>query len=70
MNTRTENTLRNVKWNLFYKIVILLFPFLIKTLLIQKLGIEYLGLSGLFTSILTVLSLAELGFSSAIIWLI
>lgn len=68
MNTRTENTLRNVKWNLFYKIVILLFPFLIKTLLIQKLGIEYLGLSGLFTSILTVLSLAELGFSSAIIY--
>lgn len=67
MNARTENTLRNVKWNLFYKIVILLFPFLIKTLLIRKLGIEYLGLSGLFTSILTVLSLAELGFSSAII---
>ena len=56
MNTRTENTLRNVKWNIFYKIVILLFPFLIKTLLIQKLGIEYLGLSGLFTSILTVLN--------------
>lgn len=68
MNARTENTLRNVKWNFFYKIVILLFPFLIKTLLIRKLGIEYLGLSGLSTSILTVLSLAELGFSSAIIY--
>ena len=36
--------------------------------MIYKLGNEYLGLNGLFTSILQVLSLAELGFGDAIVF--
>lgn len=50
------------------KIVNLVFPFVIRSVLIQTLGREYLGLSSLFVSILQVLSLAELGFSNAIIY--
>lgn len=45
----------------------LLFPFLNRTLFLWLLGPEYLGLNGLFTSILGVLTLAELGFSMAVI---
>jgi O-antigen/teichoic acid export membrane protein len=37
-----------------------------KTLFIKTLGIQYTGVSTLFTDILTVLSVAELGFSTAI----
>lgn len=36
--------------------------------MIQNLGAEYLGLNGLFTSILQVLSLAELGFAEAMVF--
>ena len=46
----------------------LFFPFIIRTILIKSLGADYLGLNSLFTSILTVLNLAELGFSSAVVF--
>ena len=45
----------------------LVFPFLNRTLFLWLLGPEFLGLNGLFTSILGVLSLAELGFGRAVI---
>lgn len=45
----------------------LLFPFLNRTLFLWLLGPEFLGLNGLFTSILGVLSLAELGFGTAMV---
>lgn len=66
--SRTKNAVRNIFTGVFNKIIILIFPFLIRTVIIKKLGTEYLGLSSLFTSILQVLNLTELGFSSAIIF--
>ncbi|UKI56602.1 MAG: hypothetical protein L6V90_05600 [Treponema succinifaciens] len=44
------------------------FPFLIRTVLIKKIGIEYAGLNSLFSSILQVLNLTELGFASAVVY--
>jgi O-antigen/teichoic acid export membrane protein len=41
---------------------------LLRTCIIYTLGTNFLGLSSLFTSILSVLSLAELGFGSAIVY--
>lgn len=66
--SRTKNALRNMLFGFFNKIIILLFPFIIRTIMIKSLGSEYLGLNSLFTSILQVLNLAELGFSSAIVY--
>ena len=45
----------------------LLFPFLNRTLFLWLLGPQYLGLNGLFGSILGVLMLAELGFGQAVV---
>lgn len=45
----------------------LLFPFLNRTLFLWLLGPEYLGLNGLFCSVLGVLMLAELGFGTAVV---
>ena len=66
--SRTKNTVRNISAGLINKVVMLLFPFVIRTILIKHLGSDYLGLSSLFTSILQVLNLTELGFSSAIVY--
>lgn len=66
--SRTNNTLRNIKSGIVYRFIMLIFPFIIRTIIINKLGSEYLGLSSLFTSILQVLNLTELGFSSAIVF--
>lgn len=65
---RTQNTIRNTLWGAVYRMVTLIGPFIIRTILTHKMGIEYGGLSGLFTSILTMLNLANLGFSTALVF--
>jgi O-antigen/teichoic acid export membrane protein len=64
---RTENFKRNVFYGMLNRIISILFPFIIRTMIIIYLGEEYLGINSLFTSILQVLNLAELGFSAAIV---
>ena len=66
--TRTKNTVRNTAWGAIYRIVALAGPFVIKTIIIKKIGMEYSGLNTLFNSILTMLNLANLGFSSALVY--
>ena len=66
---RTKNAIRNMLWGVLNRIVNIIFPFVLRTVFIYTLGSMYLGLNSLFTSILTVLNLAELGFSSAIVYL-
>ena len=48
--------------------VALIGPFAVKTIIIKKIGMEYSGLNTLFNSILTVLNLANLGFSNALVY--
>lgn len=63
---RTRQTLHNSFWGFWERTIHLLFPFILRTIIIKVLSIDYLGLNGLFVSILQVLNMAELGFSSAI----
>lgn len=66
--SRTKNTIRTIIASLFNRIVAIILPFINRTLVIYILGAEILGLASLFLSILGVLNLAELGFSSAIVF--
>lgn len=63
---RIEKTVKNASWGLITKLINILILFGGRTVFIHTLGEQYLGISSLFTSILTVLSLAELGFAEAI----
>ena len=65
---RTERATKNIMWGVLNKIVALALPFLTRTAMIYTLGTLYLGLNGLFTSILQILNISELGISSAIIF--
>ena len=65
---RSKNATRNIITGLFNKLISIVFPFIIRTFIIKKLGMEYSGLDNLFTSILQVLNLSELGFSSAVVY--
>ena len=49
-------------------LVALLFNFITQAIFIKTLGIEYLGVNGLFTNILTMLAVAELGIGSTIVY--
>ena len=61
-----QNTKRNVVARSINQVFQLLFPFLNRTLFLWLLGPDFLGLNGLFASVLGVLRLAELGFGSAV----
>lgn len=65
---RTKNSINNAIWGFLNKAVMLLGPFIVRTVLIYKLSADYAGLNSLFSSILSILSLSELGFSNAIVY--
>lgn len=63
---RTKNSARNMIFGVCYRIVSLVMPFAIRTIIVYKLGADYLGITSLFTSILTMLNMTELDFGSAV----
>lgn len=65
---RTKNATRNIVFGLILRIYQILIPFLMRTAIIYLLGVEYLGLNSLFSSILQVLNLAELGVGAAMVY--
>ena len=65
---RTKNATRNIVFGVILKAYQIVVPFLMRTALIYLMGVQYLGLNSLFTSILQVLNLAELGVGSAMIY--
>lgn len=64
--SRVRNTLTNTVTGLAMKLVTLIANFVIRTVFIRYLGMEYTGVSAVFTDILTILSFSELGIGSAI----
>ena len=66
MESRTLNATRNIVTGLLNKFASIVMPFIVRTVVIHTLGINYLGLDNLFSAILQVLNLSELGISSAI----
>lgn len=65
---RTKNATRNMVFGTALKLYQIIVPFFMRTVMVYSLGVEYLGLNSLFTSILQVLNLAELGVGSAMVF--
>jgi len=65
---RTKNATRNIVFGIILKVYQIAIPFLMRTAMIYFMGMQYLGLNSLFTSILQVLNLAELGVGSAMVF--
>ncbi len=65
---RIKNSYNSFVFGVINKIVALLFPFVIRTIIIRTLSTDYIGLNSLFSSILNILSLSELGFGTALVF--
>lgn len=65
-NSRTQNTVLNLISGVGGEILINIFSFATRTVFIQTLGKQYLGIGGLFTNILALLSLTDLGLGIAL----
>ena len=68
INTRSRNTKRNIAIGIINQVIMLSLSFISKTIFIKLLGAEYLGVNGLYSNILTLLSLAELGIGNVMIY--
>lgn len=65
---RTKNASRNILFGVLLKAYQIFVPFFMRTAMIYFMGVQYLGLNSLFTSVLHVLNLAELGVGSAMVY--
>jgi len=63
--SRAQNSIKNIVAALVNRGTTYMVRFVLRTIFIYTLSSEYLGVSSLFSSILTVLSLADLGFGIA-----
>ena len=66
--SRTANSIKNIKYALIGQMLALLVTFVSRIVFVTVLSAEYLGINGLFTNILSILSLAELGIGTAIVY--
>jgi O-antigen/teichoic acid export membrane protein len=66
--TRTRRSIKNAATALIGQLLTIILNFAVRTIFIRTLGAAYLGINGLFTNILSVLSFAEIGFGTAIIY--
>lgn len=68
VESRTRNVINNTVASVIFKIVYILSQFVLRTVFIYTLGNEYVGISGLFTDILSVLSLMEMGLDVSMVY--
>lgn len=63
--SRTVNASKNAFSAVSNKIIILILTFISRKFFIEYIGVEYLGINGLFSNVLTLLSMADLGLGTA-----
>lgn len=67
-SSRAKNSVRNTLYGFVNRVLLILLPFINRTIFFYTLGSLYLGLNSLFSSLLQMLSLSELGIGSALVF--
>lgn len=65
---RLRNSAKNMVSGMLFRFFSMLTAFIVRTVFIKCLSNDYLSVNGLYSSILNMLSLAELGFSTAMVY--
>lgn len=65
---RVLNSIKNVSVAIISYVLAMLIGIVSQSVLVRYLGIEYNGINGLFTNIISMLSIAELGIGSAVVY--
>lgn len=64
----TGKLVKNTALGILFKVLTIIFTFVNRTLFIHVLGEQYLGINGLYSNILSVLSLADLGVNNVLMF--
>ncbi|MDB5176817.1 MAG: hypothetical protein JWN75_485 [Candidatus Saccharibacteria bacterium] len=65
---RTKSSIKNILVSTAMAIIAVVIGFISQRIFIESLGLEYLGINGLFTNIISMLGIVEIGLGSAIIY--
>ena len=63
--SRSKRTTQNALMGFTYQLVTMVLGFVSRVVFVRTIGIEFLGLNGVFSDVLSLLSMADLGFSTA-----
>lgn len=66
--SRSHNTMLNIFFGYAAQLGTIVLSFIGRRIFLQYLSVDYLGINGLYSNILTVLSLAELGLDTAVVY--
>ncbi|MCD2502363.1 hypothetical protein LQE93_11280 [Clostridium sp. NSJ-145] len=66
--SRSKNAIINMSMSFLNQFTTLILSFVSRTIFIKVLGIELLGINGLFSDVLSLLSMADLGFNTAMVY--
>lgn len=66
--SKTRLAAKGIVTGFINKIVTMFLPFIVRTIMIYTIGVQYIGLNSVFTSILSILSFAELGFGNVMVY--
>lgn len=66
MGERKKNVIRNFIWYLYGLTITSVLPFVIRTVMVRFIGIEYTGVNSLFVSILQIINFSDLGFDTVL----
>lgn len=64
-DTRTSNSIKNIAFSIFNQMLNTVLAFVSRKIFLMCLSVDYLGISGLFGDIFSMLCLADLGFGTA-----
>ena len=65
---RSENSMKNIIFSVILSVTTMFIGFVAQKIFLEILGTEYLGVQGLFTNILSILGIVELGIGPAMIY--
>ena len=66
MESRSYKSARNIFAGVLSKLITMLFAFATRTVFIRMLGVEFNGINGLYSNILSILALSELGIGNVL----
>lgn len=65
---RTENSIKNISISMFSQIITILLGFISRKVFLNNLGVDYLGINGLLTNIISMLGLVQGGVGTSIVY--
>ena len=65
---RSETSIKNISYSILTQVIMTLLSFISRKIFINSLGMDYLGINGIMTNVISILGLVESGIGSSIVF--